>query len=74
MVYVSYLLSTVGIAYDTINKDLGTETKTEGLHNGPPGFEFIIFPSVYNSLNFALQVSSTCICDYLCVWQEWTCS
>lgn len=45
----------VGIAYDTINKDLGTETKTEGLHNGPPGFEFIIFPSVYNSLNFALQ-------------------
>lgn len=44
----------IGIAYDTINKDLGTETKTEGLHNGPPGFEFIIFPSVYKTLSFSL--------------------
>ncbi|KAL3854870.1 hypothetical protein ACJMK2_014109 [Sinanodonta woodiana] len=42
----------VGIAYDTVNKVLGTDTKREGLHNGPPGFEFIIFPSVFKSLEF----------------------
>ncbi|XP_053385379.1 uncharacterized protein LOC123539069 [Mercenaria mercenaria] len=42
----------IGLAYDTINKDLDKEAKTEGLHNGPPGFEFIIFPSVYKTLTF----------------------
>lgn len=46
----------VGIKYDTINKDLGSSTEREGLHNGPPGFEFIIFPSVYKSLEFSLKV------------------
>lgn len=45
----------IGIAYDTINKDLSSETKTEGLHNGPPGFEFIIFPSVFKTLSFHLD-------------------
>lgn len=42
----------VGLAYDTINKDLDKTAKKEGLHNGPPGFEFIIFPSVYKTLTF----------------------
>ncbi|KAJ8320122.1 hypothetical protein KUTeg_001709 [Tegillarca granosa] len=42
----------VGVSYDTIQKNLGDETKKEGLHTGPPGFEFIIFPSVYKSLDF----------------------
>ncbi|XP_056012084.1 uncharacterized protein LOC125682499 [Ostrea edulis] len=45
----------IGIKYDTINKDLGSSTEREGLHNGPPGFEFIIFPSVYKSLEFSLK-------------------
>lgn len=45
----------IGVAYDTINKDLSSETKTEGLHNGPPGFEFIIFPSVFKTLSFSLE-------------------
>lgn len=45
----------IGLPYDTINKDLGTETKGEGLHNGPPGFEFIIFPSVYKTLTFSID-------------------
>ena len=52
----SFSLLSVGIAYDTINKDLSTETKMEGLHNGPPGFEFIIFPSVYKTLTFSIDV------------------
>ncbi|XP_063411692.1 uncharacterized protein LOC134694593 [Mytilus trossulus] len=42
----------VGIKYDTFQKDLGTETLREGLHLGPPGYEFIIFPSTYKSLTF----------------------
>ncbi|KAL5006061.1 hypothetical protein ScPMuIL_017219 [Solemya velum] len=42
----------VGIAYDTIQKDLGTTVEKEGLHTGPPGFEFIKFPSVFRTLDF----------------------
>ncbi|CAG2252236.1 unnamed protein product [Mytilus edulis] len=42
----------VGIKYDTFQRDLGTETLREGLHQGPPGYEFIIFPSTYKSLTF----------------------
>lgn len=55
-----WLCFTVGIKYDTINKDLGDSTLREGLHNGPPGFEFIIFPSVYKSLEFSQRV---CYCS-----------
>ncbi|XP_052783863.1 uncharacterized protein LOC128219831 [Mya arenaria] len=43
----------IGLTYDTINKNLGDEVKREGLHNGPPGFEFIIFPSVYKTISFS---------------------
>lgn len=42
----------VGIMYDTFQKVLGTETLKEGLHRGPPGFEYIIFPSVFKSITF----------------------
>ncbi|XP_060585158.1 uncharacterized protein LOC132741089 [Ruditapes philippinarum] len=42
----------IGLAYDTINKNLDKEAKGEGLHNGSPGFDFIIFPSVYKTLTF----------------------
>ncbi|KAK3082892.1 hypothetical protein FSP39_008218 [Pinctada imbricata] len=42
----------IGIKYDTIQKDLSSNTEREGLHSGPPGFEFIIFPSVYKSMEF----------------------
>ncbi|KAL4216895.1 hypothetical protein ACF0H5_023356 [Mactra antiquata] len=42
----------IGLAYDTINKNLDSEAKGEGLHNGPPGFDFIIFPSVYKTITF----------------------
>lgn len=42
----------VGVIYDTFQKVLGTETLREGLHRGPPGFEYIIFPSVFKSITF----------------------
>ncbi|KAK7113613.1 prohibitin-2-like [Littorina saxatilis] len=43
----------VGIQYDTIQKELGEEVFTEGLHTGPPGYEFLIFPSVYTTLSYS---------------------
>lgn len=46
----------VGLQYDVINKKLGSSAEREGLHNGPPGFEFIVFPSVFRSLEFSLKV------------------
>jgi len=42
----------LGLKYDTIAKSLGTEVQGEGLHFGPPGFMFIIFPSVYETMEF----------------------
>ncbi|KAL8559132.1 hypothetical protein ACOMHN_046180 [Nucella lapillus] len=42
----------VGIQYDTLQKDLDDKVFTEGLHTGPPGFEFIIFPNVYTTLEY----------------------
>lgn len=42
----------LGLAYDNIAKKLGSEVQYEGLHNGPPGFSFIIFPSVYETMEF----------------------
>ena len=42
----------VGVAYDTYQKKLSSTTQKAGLHNGPPGFKFIKFPSVFKSLEF----------------------
>jgi len=42
----------VGVAYDTYQKKLASTTQKAGLHNGPPGFKFIKFPSVFKSLSF----------------------
>lgn len=42
----------IGIKYDNIAKVLGDDIKGEGLHVGPPGFSFIIFPSVYKTMEF----------------------
>jgi len=43
----------VGVAYDVHQKILGDEVKTSGLHTGKPGFYFIKFPSVFNTLKFS---------------------
>lgn len=42
----------LGISYDNIAKKLGTTVQYEGLHSGPIGFSFIIFPSVYETMSF----------------------
>jgi len=42
----------VGIFYDTIWKKLGDEVFNEGLHLGPPGFQWIIFPSIFKTIQF----------------------
>ena len=42
----------VGIKYDNIAKSLANTVDQEGLHLGPPGFSYIIFPSVYQTLEF----------------------
>jgi len=42
----------VGVIYDTIWKKLGEEVLNEGLHLGPPGFQWIIFPSIFKTIQF----------------------
>jgi len=42
----------IGLTYDNIAKSLDTNAKAEGLHFGPPGFSFIIFPSVFQNMEF----------------------
>ncbi|KAI8497828.1 hypothetical protein Bbelb_244800 [Branchiostoma belcheri] len=48
----------IGIAYDTIQKHLGSDVKEEGLHTGPVGYRFIKFPSVFKTLEYT---SLTCL-------------
>lgn len=42
----------VAISYNTISKKLGRNTQAAGLHLNAPGFHFIIFPSVFTSMEF----------------------
>lgn len=42
----------MGIKYDNIAKKLSNQVLGEGLHLGPPGFYFIVFPSVYQTMEF----------------------
>jgi len=42
----------LGIKYDNIAKKLGNSVDGEGLNFGAPGFSYIIFPSVYQTMEF----------------------
>ena len=42
----------LGLQYDTIQKDLGDQVFTEGLHLGPVGYEFVKFDNIYTSMYF----------------------
>lgn len=42
----------IGLRYDNVAKKLSDQTEYEGLHNGPPGFYFIVFPSVFETMEF----------------------
>lgn len=44
--------SIVGLAYDVHQHILSTDVRGEGLHTGPPGFEFVVFPAVYRSISY----------------------
>ncbi|KAK3745340.1 hypothetical protein QZH41_018903, partial [Actinostola sp. cb2023] len=41
-----------GVSYDVVQRVLDDEVRKSGLHNGPPGFKFIKFPSVFKSKSF----------------------
>ncbi|CAH3016893.1 unnamed protein product [Porites evermanni] len=43
----------VGMAYNIHQKELSSEVKREGLHAGAPGYRFIIFPSVFQSITYS---------------------
>jgi hypothetical protein len=43
----------VGIQYNTISKKLGHSVDREGLNFGTVGFTYIIFPSIYNTMEFS---------------------
>lgn len=49
----SYLIAAVGLQYDTVQHQLSQRVQGEGLHFGPPGFEFIKFPAVFTSLTYS---------------------
>lgn len=56
--YYIIISETVGLKYNTIWKNLDNKVYTEGLHAGPPGFTFIIFPNTYTTLTYSkLRVS-----------------
>ena len=42
----------MGIAYHIHQKKLATNVQREGLHAGSPGYKFIIFPSVFQSIDY----------------------
>lgn len=44
--------SIVGLAYDVHQHILSTDVRGEGLHTGPPGYEFVVFPAVYRSISY----------------------
>lgn len=50
-----------GIQYNTLTKKLDDAAQTGGLHVGPPGYEFIKFPSTYISVDLP---------DGICVSQD----
>ncbi|UJR35271.1 hypothetical protein I4U23_028035 [Adineta vaga] len=42
----------IAISYNTISKKLSRDVQASGLHLNAPGFQFIIFPSVFTSMEF----------------------
>ena len=43
----------MGIKYDVHLNKLGDNAQFAGMHSGPPGFKFIIFPRVYQTVEFS---------------------
>jgi hypothetical protein len=49
---IFFFLIKVAISYNTISKKLSQNVQAAGLHLNAPGFKFIIFPSVFTSMEF----------------------
>ncbi len=49
---MSFCIFKVAISYNTISKKLSRDVQAAGLHLNAPGFQFIIFPSVFTSMEF----------------------
>ena len=47
-----FIFPLVGLAYNIHQKTLATTVQREGLHAGAPGYKFIIFKSVFQSIAF----------------------
>jgi len=45
----------VGVAYNIHQKTLSSNVKREGLHAGAPGYKFITFKSVFQSITFDVE-------------------
>ena len=48
----SYFIITAALQYNIHIHKLGSRVYEEGLHLGPPGFEFVVFPKVYKTIAF----------------------
>lgn len=42
----------MAVMYNTVLRDLYNDIRQEGLHTGPPGYRFIIFPSVFRTISY----------------------
>ena len=51
-----------GLAYDVHLKELDNAAKTGGLHTGPPGYQFIKFPSTYVTIDLPVDSEPSLIC------------
>jgi hypothetical protein len=60
----------VAISYNTISKKLSRNVQTSGLHLNAPGFKFIIFPSVFTSMEF--DDISVCLFDLFDFWTSFS--
>ena len=49
----SFFLIAAGLQYDIHQNKLGSRVYEAGLHTGPPGYEFVIFPKVYKTVSFS---------------------
>lgn len=54
-----------GVAYDTVRRVVSDEVMSDGLHPGPPFFEFVKWPSTFVTVNMPEDLSeegdSTCV-------------
>jgi len=56
-----------GVPYDAWARELDEEVEEEGLHNGPPGFEFIKFKSTYSTIEIPKDLNLE---SYHCVSKD----